>query len=191
MILTVVLIGVGLLLLAAVIVLLYIGTVTGALVIDTRWARRLQPLGPLSMDIAGDRQKVYGLLTQPYLGRPTHALADKVQVIERGSDLVVAAHRTPIGGRLVAVTVEAVRFTPTGRIDFRLLRGPVPHVVETFTLTDIENGCRLDYTGELGTDFGPVGASWGRAVARKWRATVRASMLAVKAEAERHANDGR
>jgi hypothetical protein len=30
--------------------------------------------------------------------------------------------------------VETVRFTPPERVDFRLVRGPVPHVVETFLL---------------------------------------------------------
>jgi hypothetical protein len=60
-------------------------------------------------------------------------LADKVRVLERGSDLVLAAHLTPLGGRLglVAQTVETVRFTRPERVDFRLVRGPVPHVVAT------------------------------------------------------------
>jgi len=166
-------------------VLGYLGVVTGALVLDTGWGRRLRALGPLSLDIAADRDTVYGLLTQPYLGRATRALADKVQVLDRGSDMVLAAHRTAVRGRLTAVTVETVRFTPGQRIDFRLLRGPVPHVVETFTLTSSEQGTRLDYHGELGTDFAALGAWWGRLVARQWQATVRASMRAVKAEAER------
>ena len=34
--------------------------------------------------------------------------------------MVLAAHRTPVRGRLVATTVETVRFTRPGRIDFRL-----------------------------------------------------------------------
>jgi hypothetical protein len=95
MLLALVLIVVGLLVLVAVIASLYPGTVTGALVIDTGWGRRLQPLGPISVDIAADRKSVYGLLIQPYFGGATHALADKVQVVERGSNVVLAAHRTP------------------------------------------------------------------------------------------------
>jgi hypothetical protein len=40
--------------------------------------------------------------------------------------MVLAAHRTPIRGRLVAVTVETVTFALGERIGFRLLRGRVP-----------------------------------------------------------------
>jgi Polyketide cyclase / dehydrase and lipid transport len=185
MILTLALVAAGVAVLVAVLGLVYLGTVTGALVLDTGWGRRVRPLGPLTMEIAADRDTVYALLAQPYLGRATRALADKVRVLERGSDMVLAAHRTPIRGRLVAVTVETVTFTSGERIDFRLLRGPVPHVVEKLTLTDTEAGCRLDYDGEMGTDFGALGAWWGRIVARRWQAAVAASMTSVQAEAQR------
>jgi len=36
--------------------------------------------------------------------------------------------------------VETVRFTRPGRVDFRLVRGPVPHVVEAFVLTEQPDG---------------------------------------------------
>lgn len=163
----------------------YLGSVTGTLVLDLGWGRRLRPLGPMHRDITAPPDMVYALLTQPYLGRATRALADKVRVIERGQDLVLAAHRTPIRGRLVATTIETVKFTDGQRIDFRLLRGPVPHVTETFTITPTPAGCALAYDGEIGTDLGPVGAWWGRNVARRWEATVAATMDAVQAEAER------
>jgi hypothetical protein len=52
----------------------------------------------------------------------------------RGSDMVLAAHRTALRGRLVATTVETVRFTRPERIDFRLTRGPVPYVLSRFAL---------------------------------------------------------
>jgi hypothetical protein len=184
---TIVLVAVVAALLAVLGVLLYVGAVTGAVVIDTGWFRRTRPLGPLTADITASRETVYALLTQPYLGRATKALAEKVTVIERGTGMVLAAHHTPIRGKLTAVTVETVTFAPPERIGFRLLRGPVPHVTETFTLTTTAAGCRLDYTGELGTDFGRLGAWWGRLVARKWEATVQATMTAVKTEAERPA----
>lgn len=191
MTLTLILAAAAALLLIALGFLVYLGTVTGAVVIDTGWGRRLRPLGPSKVEIAADRDTVYAMLTQPYLGRVTRALADKVQVIERGTDMVLAAHRTPIRGRLVAVTIETVRFTPGERIDFRLLRGPIPHVVERFTLSSTESGCRLDYDGELGTDFAGLGAWWGNIVARKWQATVEATMHAVKTEAERRTRSSR
>jgi len=46
---------------------------------------------------------------------------------------------------------------------------------------------RLDYGGELGTDFAALGAWWGRLVASRWQATVEATMRSVKTEAERQA----
>lgn len=41
------------------------------------------------------------------------------------------------------------------------------------------------YRGELGTDFGPLGAWWGGLVAKHWEHTVDAAMRTVKTEAER------
>ena len=183
----IIVLAVAALMVAALAVVVYLGAVTGALTVDTGSGRRIRRLGPLSLDIAADRDLVYTLLTQPYLGRATRALAEKVTVLERGADMVLAAHRTPIRGRLVAVTVETVRFTPGEQVDFRLLRGPVPHVVEQFTLSQNDAGTRLDYHGELGTDFGALGGWWGAIVARRWEAAVDATMQAVKAEAERQA----
>jgi hypothetical protein len=74
------------------------------------------------------REQVFDLIAEPYLGRAPRALADKVRVLERGSDMVLAAHFTPLGGRLglVAQPVETVRFIRPERLDFRLVRGPVP-----------------------------------------------------------------
>jgi hypothetical protein len=112
-------------------------------------------------------------------------------VLERGSDMVLAAHRTPISGRLVATTVETVRFTRPERVDFRLVRGPVPHVVEQFLLTEQPFGTRLEYTGELGTDLWQVGQWWGLAVARRWEQTVAETFRAVRTEAERRAGPRR
>ena len=47
--------------------------------------------------------------------------------------MVLAAHYTR-SGRLTTTTVETVRFERPERIWFRLLRGPVPHVLERFEL---------------------------------------------------------
>jgi CRP/FNR family transcriptional regulator, cyclic AMP receptor protein len=168
----------------------YIGLVTGALTVDVGRGRRLRPLGPLTNDIAAERDIVFDLLAQPYLGRTTRAMQEKVRVLERGSDMVLAAHRTPVGARLTAVTVETVRFTAPARIDFRLVRGPVPHVVEEFTLTELPEGTRLRYRGELGTDGWAIGGWWGRIVGDRWQAAVAATFDSVKAEAERRAARG-
>jgi hypothetical protein len=109
--------------------------------------------------------------------------------------MVLAAYFTPLGGRLglVAQTVETVRFTPPERVDFRLVRGPVPHVVEAFVLTEQADGAstRLAYHGEFGADLWLLGQRWCALVAGRWEQTVAASLAAVKAEAERRASSVR
>jgi hypothetical protein len=84
------------------------------------------------------------VIASGYLGRQPKAVAARIRVLERGTDMVLAAHRTPVRGPLVAATVETVRFTRPERVDFRLVRGPVPHVVERFTLTSTDTGTNLD-----------------------------------------------
>lgn len=163
----------------------YLGLVTGAVPVDLGLGRRSRPLGPFGVDIRAPAEVVFDILSEPYLGRQTRAVAAKIEILERGSDMVLAAHRTPVRGRLVATTVETVRFTRPDRVDFRLTRGPVPHVVEQFLLTTTAGGTRLDYTGELGTDLWAVGARWGELVAGPWEHTVRLTFAAVKTEAER------
>lgn len=165
----------------------YAGLVSGALPVDLGVGRRIRRLGPQTVDIAAPREVVFEVIAQPYLGRSTRAMREKVQVLERGSDMVLAAHYTPVGGRWTAVTVETVRFTRPERIDFRLVRGPVPHVVEAFVLTIHASGTRLVYEGELGTDLWAVGRRWGQLVARRWEDAVAASLASVKEEAERRA----
>lgn len=88
---------------------------------------------------------------------------------------------------MTAVTVETVTFDPPTRIRFRLVRGPVPHVAETFDLVETDAGTRLTYTGELGTDLGPLGERWGDLVERSWVAAVRESFATIRAESESRA----
>jgi len=90
----------------------YADLVTGAVPADLGIGRRVRPLGPFGIDIRASREAVFSVLAAPYLGRQSRAMAEKIQVLDRGSDMVLAAHRTPIRGPLVAVTVETVRFTP-------------------------------------------------------------------------------
>ena len=165
---------------------LYVATVRGALTLDLGLGRRTRPLGPQRVRIAAPRELVFEVVEAPYRRTP-RAMADKLEVLERGSDLVLAAHHTPLGRGLKATTVETVRFEPPGRISFRLLRGPVPHVTESFVLEEAGEGTELVYSGELGTDLWAVGAAWGGLVARSWEQTVEKSLAEVKEEAERRA----
>jgi hypothetical protein len=159
---------------------------SGAVTIDVGVGRRVRRLGRLSWHIAAAREIVFDVIAGPYLGRTPRALEDKLQVWERGSDMVLAAHFTAVKCG-VATTLETVRFERPERIDFRVVRGPVPHVVESFVLEIADGGTRLTWEGELGTDFWVLGSWWGNLVARSWEKAVRSSLEAVVAEAERRA----
>jgi hypothetical protein len=163
----------------------YLGLVTGAAPLDLGIGRRTRPLGPLRIHISASRETVFDAITAPYAERVPRALQEKVRVLTRGTDMVLAAHYTPIRGRLRATTVETVRFDRPGRVDFRLVRGPVPHVEESFFLHDADGGTALTYSGELGTDLWALGQRWGDLVAARWEAVVKASFDSIKAETER------
>lgn len=165
----------------------YVLVVRGNLTLDLGLGRRLRPLGPLTWRISAPREAVFDVIAGPYLGRTPRALGEKLAVWERGTDMVLAAHFTPVGGSLTATTLETVRFDRPTRIAFRLVRGPVPHLSESFELSEDESGTELTWSGEVGTDLWAFGAWWGGRVARVWEATVRASVDAVQQQAERRA----
>lgn len=157
---------------------------SGAITIDLGVGRRTRPLGPVSQTIAAPRETVFDVIAHPYLGRQTRAIAEKIEIWERGSDMVLAAHHTKVKCG-VTTTVETVRFTRPERIDFRVVRAPVPHVQESFRLREHDDGTELVWEGELGTDLGALGARWGDVVARSWERAVRDSLRTIAAEAER------
>ena len=160
------------------------------LTLDIGVGRRLRPLGPITLDIAAPPELVFDVIAAPYLGRTPRALHDKLEVIERGADLVLAAHHTPLASRLTVTTVETVRFERPRRVTFRLVKGPVPHVAERYELRPSATGTAFEYRGELGTDLWALGAWWGAVVARSWERTVASSLDAVRTEAERRAHRG-
>jgi hypothetical protein len=156
----------------------------GVVAIDAHIGRRSRTLGPIERDITATPEQVFDVIAAPYLGRTPRAMQEKLEVLQRGTDMVLAAHRTPT--RLgVATTIETVRFERPDRVEFRLVRGPVPEVTESFELRAIETGTQFIYTGELSTDFWVVGEWWGALVARVWERTVEASIESIAGEAER------
>jgi hypothetical protein len=166
---------------------LYMLVVRGALTLDVGIGRRVRSLGPIESQMEANPETVFDIVAAPYLGKTPHGLSDKLRVVERGSDMVLAEHFTSVGWGLQAVTVETVRFDRPGTISFRLVRGPVPHVIETFELQPKAGGTALVYTGEMAADFWALGAWWAEKVARKWEQAVEASIASIKAEAERRA----
>jgi hypothetical protein len=164
----------------------YYLVVTGKLTIDTGWGRRVRPLGPFGVHIAAPPATVFDVIAAPYLDRTPRAMSGKLQVLQRSTDMVLAEHYTPVHqGMLTAATLETVTFERPHRIAFRLVRGPVPHITEEFVLTGQDDTTRLEYSGELGTDFAAAGQWWGRRVAAAWEAAVHSSFSSIRTEAER------
>lgn len=163
----------------------YVLTVRGALILDLGIGRRVRPLGPIEIKIAADPETVFDIIAAPYLGKTPHAMENKLRVLERGTDMVLAEHFTDVGRGQTAVTVETVRFERPHTINFRLVRGPVPHVTETFDIQPDDGGTAFTYTGEMGADFWALGSWWADQVAVKWEKTVEGSVASVKDEAER------
>src|SRR5438128_8059470 len=149
----------------------YLLVVRGALTLDLGWGRRVRPLGPITHDVAAPPETVFDVVARPYLDRTPRAMQDKLRVLERGTDMVLAAHFTRTG-RITTTTVETVRFERPHRISFRLLRGPVPHVVETYELREVAGGTEFVYSGELGTDLWGLGQWWADRVAGPWEDAV-------------------
>jgi hypothetical protein len=157
---------------------------SGAVTIDSGVGRRVRKLGPITWEIAADRETVFDVIAGPYLGKTPRSMKDHLHVWERGADMVLAAHYTQVRCGVTS-TVETVHFERPDRVNFRLVRGPVPHVRESFVLEPTEGGSTLTWEGELGTDYGAPGALWGNVVARSWEKAVRSSMNAIISEAER------
>jgi polyketide cyclase/dehydrase/lipid transport protein len=164
--------------------------VRGALTLDLGLGRRVRPLGPIELMIAAPPETVFDVIAGPYLGRTPRAMQDKLQVWERGSDMALAAHFTTTG-RVRTTTVETVRFERPHRISFRLLRGPVPHVAETYELRAAPRGTEFVYSGELGTDLWRLGQWWADRVAGPWEQAVARSLDGIRAEAERRSLSAR
>ena len=147
---------------------------SGSLTLDTGWGRRTRALGPQLVRIAAPRQLVFELVAAPYGIDPPRAFRKKIEVLDRGRDMVLAAHRTQVG-RLTTVTVETVTFTPPERIGFHLVRGPVPFVVEQFVLRDLAGGTLTELStpassGPMAGRSAPHGViGWPAAGRKSWR----------------------
>lgn len=100
-----------------------LGVMRGSITIDIGVGRRARPLSRRRIPIAAPRATAFDVVAAPYLGRTPRALADKLVVLERGSDMVLAAHFTPTKW-FTATTVETVRFERPDRLSARTWPGP-------------------------------------------------------------------
>jgi hypothetical protein len=177
--------------LGLLVVLLVGAWLVGRLTIDLGWGRSQHPLGPMEITIDAMRQVVFEVVASPYLGRTPRALRDQIEILERGTDLVVAAHHTRLS-RLTSTTVETVRFEAPERVSFRLLRGVAPSVNEEFTFRETDGRTVMSYRGELGMDFWILGRLAGRFLVRPtWEKVVRRHLDEVRAIAEERARGRR
>lgn len=159
----------------------------GRIHLDLGWGRTMHPLGPITVDIDAPRGVVFEQISSPYLGRTPGSLARKLRVLESDEDLVVAEHRTPVA-LMDAITVEAVRFEPPSLITFRLLQGPVPHVVEEFLLEERDSSTTLTYRGQMGADLWLPGSLYVRKLVKPiWEGTVSDTLEQIKQGAEKRA----
>jgi hypothetical protein len=159
----------------------------GRLTIDLGWGRTRHALGPIELMIDAPRAVVFDVVASPYLGRTPRELREQLEVLERGSDLVVAAHHTRLS-LLTSTTVESVRFEAPERISFRLLRGVAPSVTEEFTFEETDARTVMGYRGELAMDFWIFGRLAGRFLVKPtWEKVVRSHLGDVKAMAEERA----
>jgi hypothetical protein len=161
--------------------------VTGEVSLDLSIGRTIRPLGPIDARIDAPRDLVFDVIAAPYVRTPPPSVAEKIQILERSEQMVLAAHRTAIRPGLEAITVETVRFERPTTIHFRLVRGPVPHVIERFDLTEDAAGTLFHYEGELGADLWVIGRWWGDRVARQWDEAVRRSVGEITRTAETRA----
>jgi hypothetical protein len=172
--------------LLGVLVVGFVWSARGVLTLDTGWARSMHPLGPITVLIDAPREVVFEQISGVYLGRTPAELRRKLEVLERGTDMVLAAHRTRTG-RITSVTVETVRFSPPDEVSFRHVRGPAPYAVERFLLTEAASRTELRYEGEIGFDLGLLGRLWARRVVPIWDGVVARSLEEIKEGAERRA----
>ena len=95
---------------------------SGAVTLDSGVGRRIRDLGPVTWEIAADRETVFDVIAGPYLRKTPRSMEDHLHVWERGTDMVLAAHFTEVKCGVTS-TVETVRFERPQRIHFRLVRG--------------------------------------------------------------------
>jgi hypothetical protein len=154
----------------------------GRLHLDVGWGRSFHELGPIEIRIDAPRDRVFEMISEPYLRHnPSHSGID---VLARGEDLAVAAHHTKVHF-YTAITVEAVKFDPPGRIGFRHLSGPVPYAIEEFLLEEADGTTELRYSGEIGIDFFFLGRIAGRQWVRpQWERAVHEDLEDLKQRAE-------
>jgi hypothetical protein len=156
------------------------------LTLDIGIGRRIRPLGPIVLDIAAPPEVVFDVIAAPYLGRTPRALRNKLEVIERGADLVLAAHFTP-----VAPGLTVPRSRPCGSSDptasrSRSSRGrcrTCSNATNCDRATSVPRSSTAASSAPTCGHSAAPGAMWSPS----WEQTVEQSLESVRTEAERRA----
>jgi hypothetical protein len=124
------------------------------------------------------------VISGPYLGKTPRALGDKLEVLERGSDLVLA-HFTDVGWGLTAPPWRPFASSaPSGsRSAWSVGRCRTCSRRSSFAMS----ATGPTSSTAASSDLWALGKWWGARVARRWEETVAASVQAVRVEAERRA----
>ncbi len=143
------------------------------------------PLPELRLEIAAHPGLVYQIIAAAGRGQlPGHA-SHGARILEQPApDRALVEFTTRVLLRQV-VTVEEVRFEPSERIHYRLVKGPLPAVEEEFRLDAHEAGAVLHYSGWFEPNA-PLLRTWldRVIVPRLYRRAVWHSMREIKAAAE-------
>src|SRR5712691_9634168 len=118
---------------------------------------------------------------------PGGMIRDGTAALATAGGLAGLGYYLVVTGKLTVDTGWGRRVRPLGPFGVEV---PAPHITEEFALTEHDGTTRLDYSGELGTDFAAAGRWWADRVAAVWEAAVRSSFTTIKAEAERRTNPG-
>jgi hypothetical protein len=107
----------------------HVGVFTGVLAIDLGLGCRTRAPGPQSVKIDAPREAVLDVVAAGYLMRQPKALTGKIRVLERGSDMVLAAlwadlvadrWEQAVAASLEAIKAEAERRGSVGAATSRL-----------------------------------------------------------------------
>lgn len=161
-------------------------TMQGRIPFDIGVGRTVVRLSPRTVLVRARRPMLFEMLRSAGQARGVRH-RDRVEVLERSGDLIVARLRTDTG-RGVTSSVEAARFFPGERVTYRHLLGPFPYALEEFVLREVPGGTELEHRGEFAVDLWWLGRLAARLyIKRAYERLVDEHMAAIKEAAEARA----
>ncbi len=141
-----------------------------------------EPIHPVRIDINAPRELVFEMAAAvggSLPDGPPHAS----ELIRRDGNVLVVRFSAPAPFRFFGFLEEVTLRAPM-RIDYRVLEGPLDHVVEWLDLDEVGGVTTVTYAGEVGHRI-PLVARFIAVPAYRWY--MRRTLSALKAAAERRA----